>query len=264
MRNNQVSDPEANKIHPLNKPDVVLVKGVPIAGQAEQLVRVRREINKTDEMTRVEQLEYAANEKIAVLLKNAHAEADKIVSDAKNEAETIRSNARRDGDLAAKREALEKLRGLLTSLENEIQLMKENRTEFLDSNLLGIIELACDLARKILINELHTRPGTIAERARALIERMPPGVEVTLSVSPGELDVIETYLHETGVSAENIVTSLRSDPTLSTGSLRLESDNGMIDAKFLEALEEIGSLLKEQAENRGVQSRPAGEEQNGS
>ncbi len=259
-----MSDPEANKIHPLNKPDVVLVKGIPIAGQAEQLVRVRREINKTEEMTRIEQLEHAANEKIAALLKNAHTEADSIVSGAKNEAESIRSKARSDGDLAAKREALEKIKGLLTQLENEIHMMKENRAEFLDSNLTGIIELSCDLARKILINELHTRPRTIAERARALLERMPPGVEVTLSVSPDELDVIETYLHETGVAAENIVTSLRSDPTLTTGSLRIESDNGMIDAKFLEALEEIGSLLKDQAKNRGLRSRTAGEEQNGS
>lgn len=258
-----MTDPEPNKANTPTRSDSVIFKGVTVGGQAEQLVRVRREIAQSEELTRIELLEKEAREKIDALSAKAGAEAEKLIADAKNEADQIRNKARADGDLAAKREALGNMEGLLTNLENEINVLKETRQSFLESNLPGIIDFSCNLAKKILLCEIHAHPRAIAERAMVLLERMPPGAELTLAVSPQDKEIVETYLKETGGTSTHLLTMLKSDPDLKRGSMRFESDNGRIDAGFLTALEEIGSLLKDQAENPGGQACIPGEERDG-
>lgn len=244
-----MADTDPNKTNSNNRGEGVVFKGVTVGSQAEQLVRVRRELTETLELTRIERLENEAREKIEARIEQARLEADKIIGDAKRDAEGIRTKARSDGDLEAKREAVERLEGLMTSLENEINELKEIRKSFLEMNMPGIIDFSCDLAKKVLLCEIRTCPTVIAERARMLLERMPPGADVTLSVCPDDIETIRTYFRETGGISGHILARLRPDPDLQPGSIRLESDNGRIDAGFLEALEQTGSLLKEQSEN---------------
>jgi flagellar biosynthesis/type III secretory pathway protein FliH len=233
----------------LEEPVPIILKGTRVAGQAERLVRIRREITRVEEMTRVEQIEHEAKIKSDTALESAQAEAERLVTEAKNEAEGIRTKARNDGDLTAKREALEKLAGLITDLENEIHTLRAIRADFMGSNLGGIINFSCKLAGKILVCELNSRPEAIAERAAQLIERMPPDSKITLTTSSEDIDVIETYLQEAGGPAETLNTALRADPSLKPGSLRLESDSGRIDADLIGSLEKIGDILGDQARN---------------
>jgi len=223
------------------------MKGVPIGGQAEQLVKVRREITRAEEMTRLEIIENEAREKADAILTEAKKQAEQILSAAKGEADSIRSKARQDGDLTAKREALQKLEGLISELEKEINSLRIARLEFLKENLPGVMDFACSVAEKIMVCELSTRPDAIAKRARELLERMPPGAAVTLSACPDDIEVIERYLHETGGRGDGILPALRSDPSMKSGDIRLQSDSGRIDAKLLDGLEELGSLLNDQA-----------------
>ncbi len=258
-----MSDPtETPKRYP-DESKPVVIKGVPVGEQAERLVRVRREIIRAEEMTRLEQIEAEARKKADAILSEAQRQADEILGKARSEADSIRRNAREDGDLTAKREALEKLAGLILQLETEIGRLQAARSDFLRSNLPGVIDFACALARKVLVSELGTRPEAIAERARALLERMPPGRSVTLIASPDDIEVIKSYLHETGASADAIMPSLRSDPGMSSGDMRLESDSGMIDSRLLNVLEEFGDLLTEQAGHLANQSGASVEEENG-
>jgi len=244
----------------LEKKQPVILKGVPVAGQAEKLVRVRREITRAEEMTRAEQIEFEAKQRTDELMEKARTEADRIVSAAKNEADSIRTNARNDGDLTAKREALEKLSGLISELENEINRLRVVRKDFLGNNIEGIMDFACGIAGKILVAEMTTRPEAIADRARNLLERMPPGIKVTLVSSPEDIDVIERYLQEAGGPADTLRTSLRSDPDLKQGCLRLESDSGCIEAGLLNTLEELGNILRDQARQfSGIAEQRTGE-----
>lgn len=246
-----------------SEPKPVVMKGVPISGQAERLVRVRREITHAEKMTRLEQIEAEAVQKAEAILGQARREADEMVAKARSESDGIRNKARQDGDLTAKREALQKLAGLISSLEKEIQGLKGVRADFLNSNLEGITSFACAIAQKILVSELATRPKAVANRARALLERMPPGSKVTISACPDDIEVIETYLHEAGGPADAILPALRSDPEMASGDLRLDSDSGKIDARLLDALEQIGNLLSDQARNVATGSLPRPEERHG-
>jgi flagellar assembly protein FliH len=227
-----------------------IIKGVPIGSQAEKLVKVRRELARAEELTRVEQIELEARQKAETILSDARSEAEKILADSKKQAETIKTDARKQGDAQAKKEALERLAGLITSIEKEINILRTARSEFLKNNMEGIIEFSCALAERILVTELKIRPEALAKRAMALIDRMPPGCQVTLCVNPEDLDVIERYLHDGGGPSNRILPALRSDPCMPMGNLRLESDLGLIDAGLLDSLEDIEKLLIEQARSQ--------------
>jgi len=246
-----------------SEPGPRIIKGAPLGGQAEKLVRVRRRITRTEEMTRLEKIENEAREKAETILAEASKQAEEIVGKAKGEADSIRSKARQDGDLAAKREALQKLEGLISDLKTEINSLRTARTDFLKENLPGVMDFACAVAGKIMVSELATRPDSIAKRARALLERMPSGSPVTLSACPDDIEVIERYLHETDSTGDGIMPSLRSDPSMKPGDITLQSDSGRIDAKLLDALEEIGSLLNDQAGHIAQFGDEGPEEKNG-
>ena len=61
------------------------------------------------------------------------------------------------------------------------------------------------------------------------------------------MEVIERYLHEAGGPSDTILPALRSDPAIPLGGMRLESDSGLIDAGLLDALEQLGDILVDQA-----------------
>jgi flagellar biosynthesis/type III secretory pathway protein FliH len=225
----------------------VVLKGPVVGSQAERLVKVRREVTRAEEMTRMEQLESEARQKADGILSAARTQAEDMLSKAKIESESIRKKAREDGDLTAKREALEKIAGLIKSLENEVQGLKAVRSDFLRRNLSGIVDFACSLAEKVLVYELRTRPELVAQRAQALLERMPPGTQVTMAVSPDDLDVIERYLNSAGGPAGTLRPALQSDPSIQTGCIRLESDLGRIEARLLDELNRLGNILSDQA-----------------
>lgn len=246
------------------KPRPIILKDTVVGTQAERLVKVKREISRAAEMTRMEQLETEAQARADEILALAQTGADQILAEAKSDAESMRIKAREDGDLTAKREALEKIAGLIKSLETEVAALKEIRADFLKYNLAGIIEFACSVAKKTLVCELRTRPELIAERAGTLLERMPPGSQVTMTVAPEDLDVIERYLNEAGGPADTIHSSMKSDPSIPSGSIRLESDLGRIEARLLEELQSIGDILGDQALHQAGFRQNIPEGENGS
>ena len=73
-----MSDPtETPKRYP-DESKPVVIKGVPVGEQAERLVRVRREIIRAEEMTRLEQIEAEARKKADAILSEAQRQADDV------------------------------------------------------------------------------------------------------------------------------------------------------------------------------------------
>jgi flagellar assembly protein FliH len=239
------------------------MKGIPIGSQAEQLIKARREVSRVEELTRVEQIELEARQKVDAFIEQARTQASDIIAEATIQAEKLRVDAVAKGDALAKKEALDRLEGLINTLDNEIKLLRTARTNFLSQNMAGIVDFSCALAGRILVTELRSRPDAIAERACALVNRMPPDVHVTLSVCPGDLEVIERYIHDSNAIVNRVTPSLNSDPAIQPGSMRLESDAGWIDAGLLETLEDLGKLLTDQARDLAGGPKNSGERSNG-
>mgnify|MGYP001373155848 CR=1 FL=1 len=78
-----MSDLDTNKINPFNRTEGVVFKGITVGSQAEQLVKVRREIAETQELTRIEQLENEARIKIESTIEQARVGAEEIIGNAR-------------------------------------------------------------------------------------------------------------------------------------------------------------------------------------
>lgn len=242
-----MSDPQGGNNPRGEEPRPVIIKGLPVAGQAERLVHARREVTKIEELTRAEQIEFEASKRGEEIVEQAKAKAKEIVSQAEKQAEEIRRDARQSGETSGRKEALSKLTSLITSLEKEVSHLRNVRSEFLRNNIVGIVEFACALAERILVAEMRVRPEIVGERACALIDRMPPGSALSLCVCPEDLETVERYLKDDGGPVSRTIPSLRSDPSIQSGSIRVESDAGLIDAGLLDALKDLGTILIEQA-----------------
>ncbi|MFH1676315.1 MAG: FliH/SctL family protein [bacterium] len=245
-------DPIGNEYGNPESPAPKIIKGATIGKQAERLVKARREITRVDEMTRLEKIEAAARVEGEKILASARTEAGRIIDQAKSEADGIRSKARQDGDIAAKSEALAKLSGLITELDKICCDLRSARNDFLNGNLEGIIRFSVSLARKVIIAEIRADPDKIAERVCTLMARMPCDAKLKITVSPSELDIVQRFLQETKISSDAILPALQSDPSVSRGSVKIESDKGTIDAGLLESLEKLGNILAEQARHQSL------------
>lgn len=244
------------------EPPQVIIKGTPISAQAERLIKVRRELSKAEDMTRAELIEEEARKRAEQIIADAEKRAQELIEEAGRQADSILSKAYQEGEAAGRVQSLNRLEELISSLKKEINLLQNQRSEFLRQNLPGIVAFACALAERILIAEIKSRPEVIADRACALLERMPPDSHVVLSICPEELETVERFIQASGGHYDTLMVSLRSDPSLSRGSIRLESDTGRIDADFLEALERVGQVLIDQARHQQELLKYRGESAN--
>ena len=86
---------------------------------------------------------------------------------------------------------------------------------------------------------------------------------MAVAVCPQDKEIIESYIKKLGGAMTHRLSMLRSDPDLQEGVLVLESDDGRINSGFLATLDEIGSILMDQAENPAIQACIPGEGQDG-
>lgn len=179
----------------------------------------------------------------------AQAKAKDILGQAMAEAEVIRDQARQEGlaqGLADSRQACAeelagmgaKLAGLLQSLEAERQVLwAKHRQEFA-----SLLKLAVE---KTLHTELSLRHqevlGNLMDQA---IELMDTRAGFTILVSPDDEASTGQLLEE----AKKVHPSLgawriKTDPNMTPGGVRLESEAGMVDNTLDTRFEQISDLL---------------------
>lgn len=92
----------------------------------------------------------------------------------------------------------------------------------------GVLELACELARQVLLQELSVNPNVMLPVIREAVELL--GVEhqsAVVRMHPTDMDVLQAPL--AGEFA-GLSLSLRADPTLEPGGCVVESAGMVIDA----------------------------------
>jgi len=253
-----LSEAEKSRKSASDESPPAVLKGAGLGAQAEQLVKVRREHVQAEKRTRLEQLESEGKERAEKIIADAESKANEIINAGKKEADEIRRKSHQEGTVTAKREVLDRLSALISQMENEIHRLQDARENFLNANLPEIVNFACTLSKQILLAELNTHPEILIERLKTLINRMPKHEGVVISVSLGELELVNSHMEEIKSDHSNVRMSLKGSQSVTPGSIRLESDSGLIDAPLIESLDEIGATLIRQA--AGQSGRPSASE----
>lgn len=102
-----------------------------------------------------------------------------------------------------------------------------------------VVQLAVQIARRILHRELATDPNALSALAKVVFDRMARAESYTLTVHPRFLEAVQASL--TGSSASRV--RIDPDSGCAPGTFIVRSDEGTIDASLDTQLEEIARGL---------------------
>lgn len=166
-----------------------------------------------------------------------------LVSRAREEADSIRESAMKEGYQAG-----------LEQVQGDLQELRESLAQFMNApnDVYGyiapdILEISIDIAQKIIKKEIEQDPqvlfNTIVDVLKMLSKDEP---KITLQVNPAEANEVKQAVPELlnlgGMSAKVIVLP---DETITEGGCLVTTDNGVVDATIETRINLVSEALRE-------------------
>jgi len=192
------------------------------------------------------------------------AEAEAIRLQAIQDAERIREQAQRegyqrgyeqgyaDGEQHARQHAEAELQrtieSLRTQVEQVIQTLQTQYESYIQDAEAQMLELALEVARKIVREELRIQPDHALAIVRDALRRVQGFAHLRIRVNPLDLELIRqnraTLLHIVdGIDGIEIVEDRRVDQ----GGCIIETEQGVYDARIRTQLSELERVMREAA-----------------
>ncbi|MDZ4658921.1 MAG: FliH/SctL family protein [Bythopirellula sp.] len=185
-------------------------------------------------------------------LDRVRGEAAKIVLQAKQEAEKIRSQAEQAGRRAAE-EAIEKIlddkvaqqmRTVTPALQNAVAQIVDSQADWQRHWEKSIVKLACAFAKRIVRRELQQQPEIALEWIREALQLASGAAEITLRLHPHDLVTLRSQVEQlAAVFSPAAPARIVGDETISLGGCRLETQFGSIDQQLETQLARISEEL---------------------
>lgn len=245
IRTAQVVEEERASIQPVHL-------FVPQNGSAESPSRENSEQSSLEE-ERQQYLRQAAEE-----LQRARDEAEQIIAAARREAESLLEQARRQAAAEAieekekarqqgRQEIMSKAMADAMAIREQARQVLRQAEELyrqrLDALAGDIIDLARQIAEKLVHRQLELEPETVLSTARAAIELLRQQEQLVLYVPPQEMELYSRHMEQLQrLLPPGSRLNLLADGTLSPGECVLESLHGRVDAGWAarwQALKEI-------------------------
>lgn len=146
----------------------------------------------------------------------------------------------REGFHKAQEHELERLKRLESDLEILFARIEHAMELWYEKAELGLARYASDIAKKILAEELTLRPEAIVSLAREAIKRVQNTTSVRIRVNPFDLHTLNERKEEIlRVAAGVRGIEIAGDETLERGSVIIETENGILDARIEAQLENL-------------------------
>jgi flagellar biosynthesis/type III secretory pathway protein FliH len=178
------------------------------------------------------------------LVEAARERAGKIVAAAESEAEALRAGAA-EGVERARRAAVEAgyAEGLARAAA-ALALVAEARAERLAALDSVVVEVALDVARRIIGQELAAAPGAAVEMGRRALRAAAGCGDVVLRVAGADLAAVREAGDALARLVERGSLTLLEDHSLAPGEVVVESAAGRVDARVDAQLEAFRRALE--------------------
>ncbi len=173
-----------------------------------------------------------ASDEAAQILADARAEARRIVASAERQIADLKLRA----EAEARAEATSKLAAHALALASHEARSQERGLE-------QSVALARVLAERLLGASLAVAPEQVVALARQALAEARGARRLLISAHPEDARLLSESLPELGVVAEAV--SIAPDPTRERGSLRIETDIGVLDADLAPQLDRLAQRLRE-------------------
>jgi flagellar biosynthesis/type III secretory pathway protein FliH len=173
-----------------------------------------------------------ADERAQAILARAEEQAALMIEAARRESADVRlrsiAEGRAEGVAAVAAKAL---------------ALAAREAEFDEHNLDRLVELARLLAERLLGEALAIDPARVAALARAALAEARGARRAVIAAHPDDAAELGPRLGELGFDARAI--SLRPDPSRERGSVRVETEIGVLDADLAPQLARLAAKLRE-------------------
>jgi flagellar biosynthesis/type III secretory pathway protein FliH len=174
---------------------------------------------------------------------DAHLLAQRLVDDARKEAEAIRADARESAEhfaASAAEEARQVEHAKLAALYVALRVEDERRQE---RDLDRTIGLARVLAERLLGEALEGDPTRIVALARQALAEASGATCTVIEACPLDADVLRSHLPDVGLASSAL--AVKIDPHLERGSLRVHTNLGTLDVQLAPQLERLAKALRD-------------------
>jgi len=146
-------------------------------------------------------------------------------------------------------EATEELRRAIELLTQYAQILQAEKREIAAEAEKSSIDIAFSVAKKIIGEELQTRPELVGEVVGRALRQVLDCDQIRLRVNPGDLD----YLKSLQGDLQNLVSGdvrldMRADESIEKGGCMIETERGVLDAQISSQLQTLRSALSGSSE----------------
>jgi len=184
-----------------------------------------------------------------VILMNAQTEAENLLQQAHDQIAAIEEEAYQQGFQKGRQDAqkaAEKTQAELCKTTSIILgEIKEIRESVYRDTEEDLVELAVNIAEKLVCRQLDIKPETIVDIAKAACHQARRCREVILYVAAEQLEDIKASQDE--IAAQLYAArhfAIIADPNIKPGGCRIETEQGCIDASLETMLEQLEHIVK--------------------
>jgi len=178
------------------------------------------------------------------------ARADAIIRDAHEAAARMAAQAEAEGRERGYAAGLEEghaaMAAMSQALEEAVGGVLQTRAEYVELAEARAVELALQLAEKIVGAALDVRPELVLELVRGALRRAVERDHLVIEVNPADLELVRAEADEVaarlgGVRQLEVV----AEPRVAPGGCVVRTTEGEIDARIETQLERAGEVLRE-------------------
>ena len=173
----------------------------------------------------------------------AHLAAERILAQARAEADALVARARED----AARTTADAARAAREEAEARVvarwATILENERSKLERDVDRVITVAVALAERLLGATLELDPSRIAALARGVVAEARGARRATIHAHPIDARALRDHLAAAGLDPQAF--DVHDDESLARGALRLHTDVGVIDAQLAPRLERLAAALRD-------------------
>jgi flagellar assembly protein FliH len=176
--------------------------------------------------------------------------ATRLLALATAEAAQIREQARADGYAeglrAGQADGAAEISCAASALAEAVDGFESLRTHTVEAVESDAIELALELAEKILGGVLNKRPDAVIEVVRGALRRISDRRNVTVLVNPADLEAVRAAIDELTARGSGIeVCDLRSEERVGIGGAIVCTAEGEVDASVYTQLERAREVVED-------------------
>lgn len=187
-----------------------------------------------------------------IILENARLEAQKLLAETNNKIRIVEQEAYDRGFKKGEQDVWQSNKNAQEeyhkSTRKVLQQIKEIRMKIYQETEKELVELAVNIAEKLVHRKLELNPETILDIAIAACTQVKESELVIIYVEPNQIEFLKSRQDEI---ASQLYRTKRleiiADHTIQSGGCRIETEQGYIDATIASMLKQLDAVIREEA-----------------